>query len=141
VSKVLPARMAEASGTAFRTIEGFPFLPFHLLMACDHHLSDPVAAMDNKVLFPEIGEDHFHLTPVVSINRTRRVQDTDLVFDCKAAAWPHLGFITDRKGNGEPCWDESRLTRPQNNLLLHGSKDVHAGSMFSGVRRERDTLR
>jgi hypothetical protein len=141
VSKVLTARMAKASGTAFCAVEVFPFLPFHMLVARDHHLSDPVAATDDEILFPEIGEDHFHLAPVVSINRTRGVQDADLVFYCEAAARPHLGFIADWQGNGKPRGDESRLTYPQNNLPLHSSIDVHASSMFGGVRRERDSLR
>ena len=136
----LLARVAETAASAGRFRQTLPEVPDDPGEGRHDHLGDPVAAADDKILFPKIGEDHFHLAPVVSINRTGGIQHADLVPDREAAAWPHLRFVADGQGDSESRRDESRLPRLQNNLLLDGSTDIHAGSMFGSVRRERDIL-
>src|SRR3569623_942480 len=89
----LAASRAVAARTTFRFIEAFLYHKAHRADRRHHHLCNAVAAPDLDNLFAQIDEDHFDLTPVVGIDRARRIEHGDAVFCCQTRSGTNLRLV------------------------------------------------
>ena len=55
--------------------------------------------------FPKIDQRDLDLTTIISINRSRTVDDTYPMIHCQSAPWPDLCFKSFRKSDGKARGD------------------------------------
>ena len=91
--------MSETSGSPFRIVQYLYRLPVDLAVGGDYHLADTLPVVHGERCGREIDQDNADLATVVRIDRSRRIQQSDTVFQCQAAAGAHLCFVTFGQGN------------------------------------------
>ena len=87
------AGMTKATRISFRHVKIRHRFPVHSLHRLHHHLCNPVPMMYDLLFTGKINQDHFDLSPVIRINRSRCVQTSDALFHRQTAARPHLRLI------------------------------------------------
>ena len=103
--------MSVSTGSALCLIEHLYLLKLSLLMACDDHLCDALAIIDDEWFVGEVDKQHHDLSTVVGIDGARGVEHGESVFERQTAAWTYLSFKTWGKCNIKSCAYE---------LSLHG---------------------
>ena len=73
------------SEAAFTTLCGIKFID-HLKISfnygSNHHLRNAVAVIYGECLFAEICQDYFDFTAVIAVDCARRIQQSDIAFNC-----------------------------------------------------------
>jgi hypothetical protein len=69
--------MSKASCTSLCLGELLYWLPLDDLVSCDDHLGNALSILDHKGFIREIDERNLYLSPIVSIDCPRTIDDSD----------------------------------------------------------------
>jgi len=79
----------------------------------NHHLSYPLAALDDDRCLPQINRDQLNLTAIVGVNGSRAVNKGQSLLESETAARANLGFESNGQGDGNTGRYESSFERRQ----------------------------
>ena len=91
---------------------------------CYHHLCNPVAPADDKILLPMVDHYDLDLAPIVGIYGARGIHKAYAVLYGQTGAGADLGLIPDRQLDGKTGWNQIPLTRLKDYILLETSLEV-----------------
>ncbi len=108
----------------------------------DQQLGDPIAAVDDEGLGPEVDQDHLHLAPIVGVDRARSIEAGDAVAERQAGTRPHLALEAGRDGHGEAGRHGVAVAGMQGQRLVlrHRGAQIHAGGVGALVGRQRQVF-
>ncbi|PAV74071.1 hypothetical protein WR25_14230 [Diploscapter pachys] len=146
--RVMPSSTARAKGSGRKVLQSCGGIGAgdatascaarnHAIIICraldggGHDLSDPVAACDRERRVAQIDQDHLPLAAIIAVDRPRRVEAGDAVFQGKPRARTHLDLEAIGNGEGEAGCDRRPRARRQGQCL--GRDDVHARGAISGI--------
>ena len=95
--------VSETSGTTFSLAKNLYLTPLYLFMASYYHLRNAFTICDDKRLIGEVDKNHAHLTTIVGINCTWRIEHSNTLLYCKSATRSHLSLKTRRKSKKKSC--------------------------------------
>jgi hypothetical protein len=104
----------------------------------DHHLGDAVSPVYGIVGPAEIDQRYLDLTPVIGIDGTGCINETDSEFYSQSAAGANLGFIAWRQGHGKAGGNRKNRTGFQPHPFFKGSAYVHTGGLRGHITGERN---
>jgi len=133
--------MAEAPGFTLRRREILHFLPIHPHDSLHHHLSDPLAGLNNNRRVAQINYDDLNLTAVIRIYRSGTIEEGHSLPQRETAAWPDLRFVTDRKRDRNTRGKERSLQRRNLDVAVKVRADVHTRGAFGHISRQRQLRR
>lgn len=87
-----PAGMTEAAFASCCAVQPSGFDQGYSDRLAEDELSYPVFGFDHKILSGQVEENDFDLSPVVSVNCTRAVEDADTMLCRQTRTWPYLCF-------------------------------------------------
>ena len=128
--------MTVASGTALRLVELFHYHELALLMACYHHLGNALAVFDHEILLREVDEQHAHLSAIVGIDGSRRVQHRDAMLQSQSAARAHLCLVSLGKRDEKARFHQFALKRMQRQRFIEIGAQVHSGALRRSIGRQ-----
>ena len=103
--------MPVASFTTFRHIKNLYCLEDALLMAGYDHLGNALSVVHDKVFLRQIDQQYTHLSTIVGIDRSGRVQYGDTLLQSQSTTRPDLSLI--------PLWQGYMQSR-RDKSALHG---------------------
>ena len=86
--------MSESSGASFRFVEYFFGLPCHVRMGGNNHLANPLAVVYCERFVRQVHQNNADLAAIIGIDRTRRVQQRNPVFERQSATRTYLSLVS-----------------------------------------------
>jgi len=118
--------------------KGIHDIQLRLIDLLDDHLGDPVTTTDGIWSFPKIDERNLYLTPVISIDGSWSIDDTDAVLKSKATSRTNLCLKACRKCNSDPCWNHRYGTCMDHLILFDSSTEIHPRGLRGHVPGQGD---
>src|SRR5271156_6276635 len=84
--------MPEAAAAARTWLKLNDLDQFGLRHGSDYELGDSVAGMNRDRLGPQIHKQYFNFTAIVGVDRPRRIDQRETLFERSSAARPHLSL-------------------------------------------------
>ena len=103
--------MPEATCTPFRFVQDLYFLPYRLLMTCNHHLCNTFPIFNDKRLSRKIHQDNTNLPTIIGINCSGRIQDSNPFLQSQSAPRTNLRFKSLWKSDKQSCRNQTPLHR------------------------------
>ena len=120
VAQRLMAGMTETAGTPARSVEIIDYLELRLNYFSEDHLGDPHAARHGESFFRVIDQNDLDLATIVGVDRPGGIEESDPVFDRKAASGTDLGLKMFGEGDKNTRGNEDPLPRIKDDRLLAG---------------------
>ena len=128
--------MPIAAFAAFSLVQHLYGHELALFVPGDDHLCDALSVVHDEIFLREVYQQHAHLSAIVGIHRTRRVQHRDPFLQGQSAARSHLSLVACRQGDVQPCRDESPLHGLQHHGRIQISPQVHARTLRRSILRQ-----
>jgi hypothetical protein len=128
--------MAKAAGASGGAVE---LLHFHDLSAHDrrdHELGDAITRLDSYRMLAQVDQYHLDLAAIISVDCTRRVNETQSLLQGATAARAHLSFKPWRDLESDSGWHCNTTEWRERNRLVHGSDQVQSGGVLALVARD-----
>ncbi len=132
--------MAEAALSSCGFIKDFLSSPSSPANLVNNHLGHAIAPSYHKRILPVIDHEQLYLSPVVGVNRPRRIDEGNSMFQGQTATRSDLGLIASRKGNGQPGGNSLPTTRQDRDLLIDSGADIHAGGLLRHIPWQRQIV-
>lgn len=102
-----------------------------------HELGNAVATTNGKGLTSQVGQHHHHFTPIVAIDGSWGIEETDAVTDGEATARPHLTLPPSRQLEDESCRDQGPLPRIEQQVFSNSCSKIEARAARRGLLWQR----
>ena len=132
--------MAEAALPSYGFIQGFPLSPLPPANPAYDHLSHAIAPPYGKRVLAVIDHEQLYLSPVVGIDRPRRIDEGNSMLKGQAAPGSYLGLVADRKGNNHSRGYHFSTARHDRDLLIDGGANIHAGGLLCHIPGQRQVV-
>ena len=129
--------MSVTAGAAFCVIEGFNGLPVHRFVARHHELCHALAVLHDKGLLSVVDEQHFQLSAVVGVDRSRRVEHRYAVAQGQTRARTHLPFAAFGQSDRQTGGNQRAFARCQREWRLQIGAKIQTGAQRCGGNGER----
>lgn len=116
-------RPPSASGTksavvAFGGIQFGDFLPLHVSDTSQYQLRDAITTLNRIRLVSRMDQQHADLAPIITVDGSRRIENSEAMAEGEAATGADLSFPTAGNRGREPGRDQLPFSRLENDRLI-----------------------
>jgi len=131
--------VAKPSSLSLGFWEFVELLPSGPCDSANDHLSNPVSIVHGKRVISPVDEKNGKLPSIIGIDRPWRVDESNSMTHGKAAPRSHLAFKAFRNGYGNSRWNESPLTRLEDDVRIDTREEVHPRCPFRHILRQENS--
>ncbi len=135
-----PASMSESAAAAFAVRQQLDDMQAGAADRGENELGDAVAPADGERLAAKIDQGDFDFAPIIGINRARRIDHSNAVFDRQAGAWPDLQLKALWQGGGKTGRNKLNAAGLEHNVFRAGGGNIHARRLRGSISRHGNIL-
>jgi len=118
--------MTESASSPTGICQGVSKHEFRLDDALKDQLGDAISSVNHEIFFAEIGQDDPHFAPVVGVNGSGAVEDSDAIFQCQTASRTDLTFVSDGYFQLHARGDGDGFARLDSDIMVQRRSEVES---------------